>query len=149
MIETCPSHLPDVRSQVHPNCVVCSRENRHGLHLDFKCCSDRSVRGRLYCNKSLEGYSGWLHGGILSAALDGAMTHCLFAAGIIAVTADLKVRFRHPVLTNRMATVRAWISRSRPPIYELKAEIVQMGQIRSTAAGTFMEQSQPRGNSAP
>jgi acyl-coenzyme A thioesterase PaaI-like protein len=35
-----------------------------------------------------------LHGGVISSILDGTMTNCLFAHGTVAVTAELRVRFR-------------------------------------------------------
>ena len=141
-IETSGDLLTEIRQQLHPNCVVCSSGNTLGLQLDFKRSDDGAMVGHFYCDKTLEGYSGLLHGGVISAVLDGAMTNCLFAAGHRAVTADFRVRFRHPVVTGQMATVRARISQSRPPVHELKAEIIQNGQIKATATGKFMERSQ-------
>ena len=83
-----------------------------------------------------------LHGGVLCAILDGAMTNCLFAHGCIAVTADFHVRFRHPVSTDQTASVQAWVSRSTSCLYELHAEIVQNNQVKTTATGKFMRQPQ-------
>ena len=50
---------------------------------------DGSVRGVFFASAPLEGYTGLLHGGIAAAFLDGAMTNCLFAHGIEALTAEL------------------------------------------------------------
>jgi len=74
--------------------------------------------------------------------LDDSMTNCLFAHGHIAVTADFCVQFRHPVATDKQAIVRAWITYSTFPFHELKAEIVQNGQIKTIATGRFVEQPQ-------
>ncbi len=50
----------------------------------------------------LEGYGGrLLHGGVIAAALDGAMTHCLFAEGLTAVRRELIVKYKHPVTIGR------------------------------------------------
>jgi acyl-coenzyme A thioesterase PaaI-like protein len=132
-------HLDAVRRQVHADCVVCSPENQQGMHLDFQASADGQVTADFIYDKVFEGYSGILHGGVISAVLDGAMTNCLFAQNQIAVTADFRIRFRHPVSTGQSARVRAWITRSHPPIFELKAEIVQNGQIKTVATAKFME----------
>ena len=66
--------------------------------------------------------------------LDGAMTNCLFAHGQAAVTAELTVRYRHPVATQRPALLRAWIEESRAPLRVIAAEITQGGQIKATRA---------------
>jgi acyl-coenzyme A thioesterase PaaI-like protein len=119
---------------------VCSKGNEHGLQLDFIFSDDGSVSAAFSLDKIFEGYPDMLHGGILCLILDGAMTNCLFAHDCIAVTADFRVRFRHPVVINQPAQVRAWISRSSSCLYELQAEISQNSQIKTTATGKFMKQ---------
>ena len=91
------------------------------------------------CRPLLEGYPGVLHGGVISALLDGAMTNCLFAQGRAAVTAELRVRFRHPVATDGTARLRAWIDRSCPPLFVLRAELRQGEQLMATAEGKFVQ----------
>ena len=97
------------------------------------------MRAELDCDRSLEGYGGRLHGGVIAAALDGAMTHCLFALGRTAVTAELTVRFKQPVATGRPATVRAWLERDLGPLYLLQAELVQDGVVKAAASAKFLE----------
>ena len=139
--ETAKNHLTEIRQQVHPNCVVCCPSNERGLQLDFRHSDDGNTVACFHCDKTLEGYSGLLHGGVISAILDGAMTNCLFAHGCAAVTADFHVRFRHPVIAGQSGSVRAWITRSTPAIYELKAEIIQDDQIKAVATGKFMKKN--------
>jgi acyl-coenzyme A thioesterase PaaI-like protein len=124
---------------VHAACVVCGGENPRGLRLRYSSGTGGGVQAELDCDGSLEGYRGRLHGGIIAAALDGAMTHCLFAFGRTAVTAELVVRYRHPVATGRPATVRARLERDLAPLYLLQAELVQDGIVKATAAAKFME----------
>jgi acyl-coenzyme A thioesterase PaaI-like protein len=135
------SRLEQVRDRVHPACIVCGSENPYGLRLVLLPCPDGSVLGSFQPRASYEGYSGRLHGGILAALLDGAMTHCLFARGCAAVTADLRVRFRHPVTTDGRLIVRAWVRRTYPPLYLMAAEIIQNDQIKATAEAKFMRQN--------
>jgi uncharacterized protein (TIGR00369 family) len=86
-----------------------------------------------------EGYNDFLHGGVISALLDGAMTNCMFAHGYAALTAELNVRFHHPVLIGAPATVRAWIKKDLYPLFIVEAEVVQNQQVKATAAGKFMK----------
>jgi len=128
-----------VRSEAHPRCVVCDPKHASGLRLAFSLLEDGSVQGRFDCGEAYEGYTGMLHGGVVSTLLDGAMTNCLFANGLRGVTGELNVRFRHPVVTNRESCIRAWIERSVSPYHVLKSEIVQDDQIKARATGKFVE----------
>jgi acyl-coenzyme A thioesterase PaaI-like protein len=123
----------------HPGCIVCSGSNARGLRLRYARTAGNGVEAEIECDRSLEGYGGRLHGGVIAAALDGAMTHCLFALGRTAVTAELNVRFRHPVATGRPATVRARLERDLGPLYLLEAELVQDGVVKAAASGKFLE----------
>jgi acyl-coenzyme A thioesterase PaaI-like protein len=134
--------MADIRTKAHNNCVACGLSNTQGLRLEFHPLEDGSVSAYFNCGRQYESYAGILHGGVLSMILDEAMTNCLFAHECIAITGGLRVQFRFPVATDQKATVRAWITRSSPPIYELKAEIVQNDQVTTTATGKFMEQPQ-------
>jgi acyl-coenzyme A thioesterase PaaI-like protein len=124
---------------VHPGCVVCGAANARGLSLRYLPARGSEVTAELDCDRSLEGYGGRVHGGIIAAVLDGAMAHCLFALGRTAVTAELTLKFRHPVATGRPATVRARIERDLAPLYLLEAELVQDGIVKATGSAKFME----------
>ena len=130
-----------VRRQAHPNCIVCSPHHRCGFRLEFVLSDDGSVQAKFDCSKLHEGYPGLLHGGVISSLLDGAMTNCLFAHGQQGITGELKVRFRHPIATDRVAIVRAWIDRSIPPFHVLQAEIIQDEWVKAKATGKFVERS--------
>ena len=73
-----------------------------------------------------------------SMMLDAAMTNCLFAHGTVALTAELRIRFRESVQVGRMATVKARIVRRSGPLSLLEAEVLQDGRIRANAEGKFM-----------
>jgi acyl-coenzyme A thioesterase PaaI-like protein len=124
---------------VHPSCVVCGGTNERGLRLRYVPADGNGVQAELDCDSSLEGYGGRLHGGVIAAALDGAMTHCLFGLGREAVTAELIVRFKHPVATGRPATVRAWLERDLGPLYLPQAELVQDGVVKAAASAKFLD----------
>jgi uncharacterized protein (TIGR00369 family) len=131
--------LPVLRQQSHPECFVCGPANGHGLGLEFRMAQDGAVEAFFPCQPVFAGYPGMLHGGIVCTLLDGAMTNCLFAHGLAAVTVDLNVRFRHAVAVNRRATVRAWLESDGSPVYSLAAELLQGGHVVATATARFFE----------
>ncbi len=140
-IECAQVGLRRTRERAHSHCVICGHANSLGLRLDFSASDDGYVEARFDCGRPFEGYSGIVHGGVIASLLDGAMTNCMFARGIPALTAELTVRYRHPLVVGTSAVVRAWVERSMPPLHVLKAEIVQGGQVKATASGKFMEQA--------
>jgi acyl-coenzyme A thioesterase PaaI-like protein len=133
------SVLNPAGEQMHRNCYACGAENPQGLNLKFSPSDDGSVTAELTCSDHLEGYKGWMHGGLITLLLDSAMTNCLFSHGYAAVTARLTVRFRAPVIVDQALTVSAWITRDAPPLHFLKAVIRQDGVVNSEAVGEFME----------
>ena len=137
--------LERVREAAHPLCVVCGRAHESGLGLRFSLCEDGSVEADVECKPAFQGYDGVLHGGITSAILDGAMTNCLFARGIVAVTGEMTVRFRHPVELSAPLVVRGQVSRSRPPLHMVEATITQAGRVKAEATGKFIEQPSDSG----
>jgi acyl-coenzyme A thioesterase PaaI-like protein len=128
-----------LRANVHPHCVVCGSGHPRGLGLECTPRPDGSVEGEFSGGALFEGYVGRLHGGVIAALLDGAMTHCLFAHGRKAFTAELVVRYRQPVAAADALAVRAWLTDSRARLHLLKAELRQNGQVKVTAVGKFIE----------
>jgi acyl-coenzyme A thioesterase PaaI-like protein len=126
-----------LRGRLHPRCVVCSLGHPCGLCLCFVPGADDSVVANFELDQTAEGYVGWSHGGIISAVLDGAMTNWLFAHGLTGVTAELNIRFRHPVLLEEPATVTARLMSASHPLYELEAQITQNHQLKARARGRF------------
>lgn len=138
-----------VSNEAHPNCIVCSADHRSGLHLEFTLLEDGSVQATFDCGEAFQGYPGLLHGGVISSLLDGAMTNCLFAHGRQGITGELKVRFRHPVIIDRLAIVRAWIDRSISPFHVLHGELIQDEWVKAKATGKFVERPSNRRSSRP
>jgi len=109
-----------------------------GLALRYTTAPDGTVSAPFMGNCALEGYPGVLHGGIVATLLDGAMTNCLFARGIRALTAELRVRYRFPVLAAEELTVRAWLESSHHGLFEMRAEITQGASLKARANGRFI-----------
>ena len=126
----------DLRARHHPACFVCSPDC--GLGMRFSLQPDDSVADQYTFDRSLEGYPGVVHGGIVAAALDGAMTNWLLIHNHPAVTAELKVRYRHPVASQMPAYVRARLVERSGPLFLMTAELSQQGRRMAIATAKFV-----------
>lgn len=123
---------------VHAYCLLCGTENPKSLKLEFASVGAGAVATRFRPNPELQGYDSILHGGVVSALLDAAMTHCLFSHGIQAVTGDLHVRFLHSVPCDTAMEIRGRILASYPPLFRVRAEISAEGRLLAWEEGKFV-----------
>lgn len=130
--------LDRVQARQHPLCVLCGRENCSGLRLRFSLLDDGSVETTFQCEEAFQGYSGMLSGGIVASLLDSAMTNCLFARGIAAVTAELSIRFLRPVPLGLPITVQARLEQSRGAFHRVAARLLRHGETVCRAQGKFI-----------
>jgi acyl-coenzyme A thioesterase PaaI-like protein len=126
------------QAEAHPLCFVCSGSNPIGLALRFAPQPDGSVAATFLGHCALEGYSGLLHGGVIAALLDGAMTNCMFARGLPALTVELRVRYHASVAASEEIFLRAWLEDDAHSLYQLRAELTQAGGLKASATGKFM-----------
>jgi acyl-coenzyme A thioesterase PaaI-like protein len=135
-----PNRHLSTQAEAHPFCFVCSASNPMGLALRYALQPDGSVAATFLGNCALEGYSGLLHGGVIAALLDGAMTHCLFAQGRQGLTVELTVRYHGGVAAGEPVFVRAWLEEESHGLCRLRAELRQTGAIKTSAVGKFLLQ---------
>ena len=103
-------------------CFVCGEENPSGLHLKFTLC-DGKVKTEFVPQKIFQGYKDIVHGGIIAAILDEAMVKAAFMQGTQAVTAEITIRFKNPLMAGEKAVVEAHILRTNKKIIEPAAII--------------------------
>jgi acyl-coenzyme A thioesterase PaaI-like protein len=89
-----------------------------------------------------QGYRNIIHGGILAMVLDSAMTHCLFARGIVGVTADLHIRYRHPVPADKEIIVTCTVTQRKLKLLTLNAELQQEGHVKVLCEARFWRLSE-------
>jgi uncharacterized protein (TIGR00369 family) len=131
--------LESVSANEHPRCLLCSPANVLGMKLAFQVQDDGSVSAVLPCHETLQSYPETLHGGVISALLDAAMTNALFSVGLVGVTAELTVRFLAPVSLGRDAVVRASIDRATSHrLYYVRSEFEQDRRIMARASAKFV-----------
>jgi uncharacterized protein (TIGR00369 family) len=123
----------------HESCLLCGNLNPRSFNLSFRKAGNGVVQAHFKTHVELQGYEGILHGGVIAALLDAAMTHCLFHHGVQAVTGDLHVRFLQPVSCNVSLEIIAWILSSHPSLYRLRAEIILDERVMAWAEAKFMQ----------
>lgn len=133
------SRLDAHRLSLHAQCLLCGHENPQGLMLEFRVLADGRVEAAFSCASPYQGYTGYLHGGIIAALLDSAMTNCLFAHGKAALTGELNVRFLKPVALRRAAIVSARLMEASTSLFRMEATLRQNGRLMATATARFME----------
>lgn len=123
----------------HRFCLMCGQDNPLSFGLKFKKNDDGTVSTTFTGNRNLQGYTGVMHGGVLSALLDTAMAQCLLHQDIEAVTGELTVRYLEQVDCDGTLDIKAWIDSSLPPLYHLKSQIRIDGKIVCKGKGRFMQ----------
>ena len=131
--------LDALRAAEHPRCFLCSPDNPSGLRLRFRVQPDGSVAAFFQCREVFQSYPATLHGGIVAALLDAAMANALFSIGVVAVTAELDVRYRAPVVLERGVVVRGRVEKTTAhPLYYVRGEVEQDRKVVARASARFL-----------
>jgi uncharacterized protein (TIGR00369 family) len=124
--------------RAHARCFACGEEAPGSLGVRFRVKADGAVAADWDCPADYQSFTGVLHGGIIATLLDSAMVHVLFARGIAARTAELIVRYRHPVHTGEPVAVAARLGTQCGPLFILEAAVRQHRTVCATARAKFM-----------
>jgi acyl-coenzyme A thioesterase PaaI-like protein len=122
----------------HANCLLCGHANPNGLKLQFEENANGEVSTVFQGKPELQGYGEIMHGGVISALLDSAMTNCLFKKGIEAFTGELRVRYLKPVPCTDELIIRAWVTFSHSPFFQLRSEVTSNDVKMAWAEAKFM-----------
>jgi len=101
-------------------CFVCGEKNPYGLHLTFSA-HDGKVLAEFIPQKNYQGYKDIVHGGIISALIDEAMVKAALMQGKPAITAEITVRFKNPLMVWDKAIIEATIIKMNKKIIETSA----------------------------
>jgi acyl-coenzyme A thioesterase PaaI-like protein len=102
-------------------CFVCGQDNEHGLRIRFRRETDGEITAEWMPDSVFEGFRGIVHGGVVSTVLDEAMSKAVAATGTEALTAELRVRFRHHVTIGDIFQVRGWIVKRNKRLIDTEA----------------------------
>lgn len=124
-------------------CFVCGKLNPAGLRITFSPINNR-IYAEFTLEKAYQGYKDIIHGGIITSILDEAMIHAALAQGCTAITAEMYVRLRNPLLVGEAAFVEAEIKKSGRRLIEAEACIKRTdSRIVAEGQGKFIVLSKP------
>jgi acyl-coenzyme A thioesterase PaaI-like protein len=130
----------------HDLCFGCGQGNPFGLQLELRRLPAGGVTGRFFAKQDHQGRAGYVHGGVLAAALEEAMSLLLRARGTSATTGRLEVELHGPVPVGTFVALEADLEAVEGGALALRASAAGEGGLAATARGTFVEAptSRPR-----
>lgn len=122
----------------HEHCLLCGSKNPLSMGLRFSRTKKHEVKASFRSNQHLQGYSGMIHGGVITSLLDSAMVNCLFYEGIEAVTAEINVRFIHSVPCISELEISARLEKAFKPLYNLSSTLHFENVLMASATAKFI-----------
>jgi acyl-coenzyme A thioesterase PaaI-like protein len=122
-------------------CLVCGRENPHGLKLDLHVDPDTGiVRADFTPTEHHAGFERIVHGGIIATVLDEAMVWAAtWRVKRFCLCAELTVRFRQGATPGQLLKVAAIVETSRPRLVETAGKLFDAsGKLLVTAQGKYI-----------
>ena len=123
----------------YAGCFVCGDQNDIGLKAVFEY-DGKVARTTVSAQRMFEGYRNIYHGGILSTLLDEVMIKAILAEEILAVTAEMTVKFKAPVPIGETLTFTGYVTEKRRRLYLTEGQAVgKDGTVYATATGKYIE----------
>jgi hypothetical protein len=123
---------------LNPYCIVCGAENPNGLQLDFLV-GAAGAEATWVPAQGWESFRGTVHGGVVTAVLDEAMSRAVIAHAWEALTVDLRVRFRARVTPGEQLRVHGWVVERRRRKIVTEARLVTANGVeRAHGWGVFL-----------
>jgi len=130
-------------------CFVCGQKNPVGLKLNFAW-DGKTARAEFTPGKFHQGWSGVVHGGIISCVLDEAMSYAALFEGVNTITAKMQARFKRPVQIGEHVVITGWVTKKSRRLVEAKGEVsLKDGTpIADSTATMFIlsPREEPKGN---
>jgi uncharacterized protein (TIGR00369 family) len=104
------------------HCFVCGEKNHYGLHLKFSL-HEGKISSEFVPQKVHQGYKDIVHGGIISTIIDEAMVKAAIMQGVLAVTVEIGVRFKNPLMVGERVLIEAIITNMNKRIIETSAKV--------------------------
>ena len=120
------------------NCFVCGDSNPAGMQLSFDY-SDNEAWTWFDSPQLYEGYQGVIHGGIIATLLDEVMAKIILSKDLVAVTADLNIRYRKPLPVGTKVKAIGTIKQQKTRTLHTEAELVDPeGQVYAEAKAVYI-----------
>jgi uncharacterized protein (TIGR00369 family) len=117
-------------------CFACGEDNPIGLKLRFDW-DGKTARAGFTPGELHQGWSGIVHGGIISCLLDEAMSYATLFEKINTITARLQVRIKRPIQIGEPLSITGSIRKRTRRLVETEATVfVEDGTAVAEATGT-------------
>jgi len=103
-------------------CFGCGKNNPLSLKLNFKW-DGKTAKAKFTPNKFHQGFTGIVHGGVISTILDEAMGQAAYRAGIKCVTGTMLIRFKRPLSVGEPVIVTASVTKQVRRLVEIEAKM--------------------------
>lgn len=123
----------------YPGCYVCGQNHAKGLRIEFFTCGKETVQCSYEPDGYQTGYDGVVHGGVVSAIMDELLGWSIsFKNEILAVTAELSIRFQKPVTVGKTYTAIAKVENGQGRLWKASGIIKDDdGKIYVKAEGRY------------
>ncbi len=119
-------------------CIICSPDHPIGIRAHFSPGKGTS-QATVTLGDTWQGFAGMVQGGIITGLLDDAMWYAIYGTHRVAtVTAEITVRFIHPVRIGEPLEVAGHVVRYRRRLTDTAGELIQDGRVCAAATGRFM-----------
>ena len=118
-------------------CFGCGQDNPIGLKLSFQW-DGKTARAEFIPSELHQGWSGFVHGGIITCLLDEAMAYAAVFGNVSCVTAKMQVRLRRLAQVDEPLIITSSITKKTKRLVETKAA-VSLKDGTPIAEGTSMQ----------
>jgi uncharacterized protein (TIGR00369 family) len=123
----------------YSGCFVCGDKNDFGLKAKFYFQDNKAI-AECVAQRHFEGYHDFYHGGITATLLDEVMIKALLAENILAMTAELTVKFHKAVLIGQKLQLEGYIEHRRGRLYVTRGQAkLENGEIVASATGKYLQ----------
>ena len=123
----------------YSQCFVCGDQNPYGLKVDFFW-ENNVAKGEYIAQNHFQGYKDILHGGILSSLLDEVMIKAILAQDLLAVTAEINVKFKKPVKIGEKLTLEGKVVGAKGKFLFTQGKVTnKAGELVAEALGKFFK----------
>jgi acyl-coenzyme A thioesterase PaaI-like protein len=131
------TRLREISSSYHASCIFKHNPPIRGLQFLFN--DNGELTAEFTSDESHQGYDSMVHGGIIAAIIDASMAQCLMGHGVVAYTAELKIRYKHPLKINHKVKLTTNIESSYlEKLYKMNTTICQDGICKVVAFSSFI-----------
>ncbi|HKX73905.1 MAG TPA: PaaI family thioesterase [Acidimicrobiia bacterium] len=133
------SKVERIRRHYDDGCFACGRSNPAGLMMDGFELEEGGVTACFEPRAPHRGTFGILHGGLSATALDEIMVWAGIATeGVLCVTAQLEIKYRHPLTLDHAVSARAVVEERRGRRLRCRGQLTVDGKTMVEGWGLYV-----------